>query len=101
MATTMPSMARQLRRRAGIPKKKSSASTVPEPAPSQPLPLPKAGTTRPAVAAVLLTVAVAVPGLVVPKFSDAPLVMEQEGVSPDWLVGPPELSEQLSATVPP
>lgn len=101
MAMAMPSMERQVRRRAGIPKKRTKARTAPEPAPSQPLPLPNLGTIRSAVAATLVMVAVAVP-LVVPELSATgePLVTEQVGASPDWLVGPPELSAQVRVTEP-
>ena len=54
---SMPSMARQARRRAGIPRKATSASTVPPPIPSQ----PKPWRSRLAVALVVLNVTVAVP----------------------------------------
>ena len=37
MVTRMPSIARQLRRRLGMPKKNTSASTAPPPAPNRPL----------------------------------------------------------------
>lgn len=60
-AASDPISARQLRRRAGIPKKTSKARTV-APAPSQPLPR---GRVRAATGAVVMKVSVTLPLLVV------------------------------------
>ena len=60
MATRTPSMDRQLRRRAGMPKKTSRASTAPLPPPSHPFPLPTLGKDEiGCAAAAVVTVAVA------------------------------------------
>ena len=72
-------MERQLRRRAGIPKKRSTARRAPEPAPNKvprgPLPLPNLGMTMSATAACVVTVALAVPLVVLPLSAmDEPLV---------------------------
>jgi hypothetical protein len=60
--TRMPSIERQLRRRAGIPRKRRKARTALPPAPAHPLPLPGSlGMSSAAVAAVVFTVMVACP----------------------------------------
>lgn len=104
MRTSAPNIVRQLRRRAGIPKNSSNASTAPPPAPSQPLPgQPLSGpilgrTSSLLVAAVVLTVTVPVP-LVVVSLSAIP---EPDTAQVGRSVAPlgDEVSAQLKVTVP-
>jgi hypothetical protein len=95
--TRMPSMERQLRRRAGIPRKTRKASIAPPPAPAQPLP-GSFGTASDAVAAVVLTVTVAVPLVVVELSVTVLLPLEQLGryVAPEGY----DVNAHVSVTVP-
>jgi hypothetical protein len=97
MRTSAPSIVRQLRRRAGIPKNSISARIAPPPAPSQPLPGPIFGLTSSLLVApvvVTVTVPVAVPELSV-SGDDGP-VQEGRSLAP---LGE-EVSAQLNVTVP-
>jgi hypothetical protein len=98
MATRMPSMESQLRRRAGMPKKRSRARTTPEPAPSQPLlpPPGRAGRARSAlVAAVVEMDSVAVAGVVPLKVTEDGETLQVAGSVEALLV-----NEQVRLTVP-
>lgn len=96
MSISRPSMARQLRRRAGTPKKNSIASTAPAPAPNRPLP-PTGLRSSDVVAGVVATESEAVPEVAVALSAMVPLD-EQVGRL-EAPVGEP-VSEQLSDTVP-
>lgn len=94
ISTNMPSIARQLRRRAGIPKNTMSARIAPDPVTATP---GNAGRFSAAVvAAVVLTVAVPLP-----LDPNAVVDTVHFGVSPAEFAGAPELSVQLlKVTVP-
>lgn len=78
--TKTPSIERQLRRRAGIPRKRRRARTALPPAPVHPLPLPGSlGMSSDAVAAVVYTVMVDVPLVVLELSVTVELPLEQEG----------------------
>jgi hypothetical protein len=100
MSATAPSIDRQMRRRAGIPSRIRSARTAPPPAPPHPLPLPGLGVVNALLllGAVVDTVTVAVPLVVVVLSVTVELPPEQVGgsVAPegDWV------SAQVSVTVP-
>jgi len=99
ISTNIPSIDRQLRRRAGIPKNSNSASTAPPPAPIQPLPGPSFGRTSSLLlAAVVSTVTVAVPVVVVELSVTVwlPFVQLGRSVAPDG----DEVSAQVSVTLP-
>lgn len=93
----MPSIARHPRRREGIPKNTSNASTAPLPASAQP---PMRGLLMDAVAAVVFTVMVPDPLAVPPVTLIDPLPDAAEhvgrSVAPDGLV----VSAHASVTVP-
>lgn len=97
-----PSIARQLRRRAGMPRKTSNARTVPLPVPAHLLPLPSLGQFNPLLlTAVVVTVAVGVGVPIIDpeaKVTVEPFKKEQLGRS----VAPmgDEVSAQARVTVP-
>ena len=77
ISTSTPKRARQLRRRAGMPRNNSRASATPSPSPSQP---PTFGFTRAAVFGVVDTDAVAVPlGVPLVNVIVEPVLTEHEG----------------------
>jgi hypothetical protein len=94
----IPSIDRQLRRLAGIPKKTSRARTAPPPAPAHPLPLPGSiGYATPeVVGAEVETVKVAVP----PAATAEPFVEVHVGIAVPVLLGLLVAAVQLSATIP-
>jgi hypothetical protein len=95
-STNIPSIMRQLRRLAGIPKNIVKATSAPEPASAMPLCGNTGRVSIAVVAAFVVTVAVPVP-----LAPNAAVDMEQVGVSAAEFVGPPEFSVQLvSFTVP-
>jgi hypothetical protein len=97
ISATAPSIARQPRRRAGIPRKKSKAITAPPLAPIHP---PRRGRTSwLLVAAVLATVAVSVPLVALALSTTVELESAQVGASVT-VEGLDEVSEQLSVAVP-
>ena len=99
ISTIAPTIDRQLRRRAGIPKNSSNASTAPPPAPIQPFPGPIFGRTSSLVlAAVVPTVTVAVPLVVDELNVTVWLPFEQLGrsVAPDG----DEVSAHVIVTLP-
>src|SRR6185437_7921241 len=87
ISTTMPSIARHPRRRAGIPKNIIRARIALEPPSARPLPGNAGRLSEAVVAALVVTVAVPLP-----LCANAAEETEHVGVSPAELVGAPEFS---------